>query len=98
MDKKLTIKEFNQKYFVEWKEIDKVVPIFEEWFNQDEEEESKETHIKEIEIWFKNGDKVAFVPYSNKSESTLDDEDNPLCCAIQIIEYQGKPINWKVEK
>ena len=91
MKKKNTIKEFNKHYFSEWKDIDKVVPIFEEW--SDEEGENKENHIKEIEIWFKNGDKIAFVPYSNKS-----DADEDICCAIQILEYKGEPVNWEIGK
>jgi len=94
-NKKITIKEFNKHYFENFRDINKVVPIFEEW--SDEDGENKESHIKEIEIWFKNGDKIAFVPYSNK-DNTLDDEDNPICCAIQILEYKGEPVNWKIEK
>ncbi len=93
MKKKLSIKNFNEKYFEGFNEIEKVIPKFEEW--SDEDGENKETHIKEIEIWFKNGDKIAFVPYSNKDSACLDDEDNPICCAIDIIEYEGKKINWR---
>ena len=95
-NKEITIKEFNKHYFESFKDIDKVIPIFEEW--SDEEGENKETHIKNIEIWFKNGDKIAFVPYSNKNTPSLEDEDNPICCAIQILEYKGEPVNWKIEK
>jgi len=95
MKKKVSIKDFNKKYFEGWNEIEKVVPIFEEW--SDEDGENKETHIKEIEIWFKNRDKVSFVPYSNKDNSSLDDEDNPICCAINIVEYEGKKVNWRTE-
>ena len=94
--KKITIKEFNKHYFNDWNDVDKVVPIFEEW--SDEDGETKETHIKEVEIWFKSGNKIAFVPYSNKDETSLDDEDNPICCAIQILEYKGESVNWKIEK
>ena len=92
MKKKISIKDFNKKYFEEWNDIEKVVPIFEEW--SDEDGENKETHISSVEIWFKSGDKISFVPYSNKDESSLDDEDNPICCALNIIEYEGKKVNW----
>ena len=95
MKKKLTIKDFNNKYFEGWENIKKVVPIFEEW--SDEDGENKETHIKSIEIWFKNGDKIALIPYSNKDDS-LEDEEYPICSAINIIEYEGKKVDWKVEE
>ncbi len=96
MEKKITIKEFNKKYFAEWKEISKVIPIFEEW--SDEDGENKETHICQIDIEFKNGEKISLIPYSNKDKTSLDDEDFPICCALDIFEFEKKKVNWKVEE
>ena len=93
MDKKFTTAEFNKKYFNNWKPIKAVYPKFEEW--SDEEGENKTQVISELEIEFDNGEKIVISPYSNKDETSLDDEDNPICCGLNIFTYDKKLIEFK---
>ena len=96
MEKKFTIGEFNKKFFNNWNNIKGVYPKFEVW--EDEEGENKEKVISEIEIEFDNGEKIVISPYSNKDEISLEDEDNPICCGLNIFTYDKKLIEFKEEK
>ena len=91
--KKFTIKEFNQKEFPEWRDIERVIPKFVKWSNcEGEDEEDSWDVITELEIIFKDGEKIVIVPEHNKQE----DED--IECCLKIKKYNAEEVNWKVEE
>jgi hypothetical protein len=93
MEKKTKESEFNKEWFDSWKKIKAIHPHIEEW--SDEEGENKVEVLSELEIEFDNGEKILIQPYSNKEETSLDDEDNPICCALNLFTYDKKLINFK---
>ena len=93
MEKKTEISKFNKEYFNSWKKIKAIHPKIEEW--SDEEGENKVEVMTELEIEFDNGEKILIQPFSNKDETSLDDEDSPISCGLSIFTYVKKLINFK---
>ncbi len=99
MKKKTTIEEFNKDFFNEWTKIKKITPHFVEWALQsDDDGESNWNEIERIDLEFDNGSKISIVPKSNREDVELDDEDNPLCLALDIVQFKPETVNWKVKK
>jgi len=99
-EKKVTIKEFNEDFFNNWKKIKKIVPHFVEWVSGSDGEETPDRTWKEIEridIEFVNGEKISIVPKSNREELE-EDTENPLCLALDIVTYKAETVNWRVPK
>ena len=92
ISKKFTIKEFNEKHFPEWRDIEKVIPKFVKWSNcEDEDGEVSWDVITELEIHFKNGEKISIVPEHNKP---MDEE---IECCLKLYKFNAEEIKWKVE-
>ena len=100
--KKVTIQEWNKEFFNSWTKIKKITPHFTEWVSGDDGEESPErtwNEIEKIDIEFDDGSKISIIPKSNRDDANLeDDEDNPLCLALDIVQFKPETVNWRIPK
>lgn len=101
-NKKVTVEEFNKDFFNEWTKIKKITPHFVEWSTHAEDPEdfpaNSWNEIEKIDIEFDNGSKISIVPKSNRDDVDLDDEENPLCLALEIVQFKPETVNWRVKK
>ncbi len=99
--KKVTVDEFNKDFFNAWTEIKKITPHFVEWSTHatdPEDEMGSWNEIEKIDIEFDNGKKLSILPKSNRDDVDLDDEENPLCLALEIVQFKPETVNWRVKK
>lgn len=60
MKRKITVNEFNKKFFNKWTKIKRIVPHFVEWRSLgDDEGETATQEIEKIDIEFDNGEKIS---------------------------------------
>ena len=98
--KKVTIGEFNNEFFGGWIKIKKIIPHFIEWTTNIDDENDQTNSWKEInriDIEFENGSKISIIPKSNR-EDLEEDEEKPLCLALDIVQFKPERINWRIEK
>ena len=101
--KKVTVEEWNKEFFNDWTKIKKIIPHFVEWTSNPEDPDddwsSNWNEIERIDIEFDNGSKVSIIPKSNRDEIDLEeDEDRPLCLALDIVQFKPEKVNWRVKK
>jgi hypothetical protein len=100
--KKITVEEWNKDIFrkisgKDFNKIVKIIPHFVTWTsNPDEEDSSSEwQEIERLDLEFEDGSKVSIIPKTNKDDVSLDDEENPICLALDIIQFRPESINWR---
>lgn len=100
--KKVTVEGWNKEFFNKWTKIKRIVPHFVTYTSNPEEEDdptSEWQEIDRIDLEFDNGSKISIIPKSNKDEINLeDDEENPLCLALDIVQFKPETVNWRVPK